>query len=396
ALACEEGLAGFKKTTESLCRLLIHGAGVDSLGKPDGVLDCGNSGTTARLIAGVLAGRSFSAELTGDDSLRRRPFLRITEPLSLMGASFSGDRLPFAVSGGELRGIEYRSVRASAQVKSAVILAGLQAAGQTVLIEPRKSRDHTELMLQAMGAALVVEDAPEGSSRVTVSPCDHVLAPLEAKIPGDFSAAAFFLVAGSIYPGSRVLIRDVGFNPTRTGLFAVLQRMGAAMKVHNQRVSGGEVVVDLEVQSAPLRGVDISADDVVLAIDEIPILAVACAFADGVSHISGAEELRVKESDRLAMIAALLRDFGVVVEELSDGLIINGSAGLRQRFAQHAPAQDAPAQSEPSWRLSGDHRIAMCGAVVEGLCRKGFVLEDAKAVETSFPEFVKCFETLGA
>jgi 3-phosphoshikimate 1-carboxyvinyltransferase len=393
SLAAEEGLPGFKKSPDSFCELIINGQGFEALKAPVGVLDCGNSGTTARLLTGVLAGRLFSAQVTGDDSLRKRPFKRVTDPLRQMGANFSGDCLPFTVSGGQLKGIDFVSPRASAQVKSALLLAGLQAQGRTTVTEPRQSRDHTERMFQAMGCELQAEGQENGSWQVMLPMGQQVLRPLDITVPGDFSAAAFLIVAASIIPGSHVRIVGLGFNHTRIGLYQILRRMGAKINVLNMRLVGGEEVVDLEVRSAELHGVNVTEGDVVLAIDEIPILAVACALAEGTSRISGAGDLRVKESDRLAMTAALLSSFSYVVEEQSDGLIIHGNPevkGLNTCAKSEPPDQNAP------WRLSGDHRIAMSGAVLElALCGQ-FCVQDLKAVETSFPEFLECFQSLSA
>lgn len=392
-LCAEEGLAGFKRSADDYCELIINGRGFAGLTEPAAVLDCGNSGTTARLLTGVLAGRPFGAQLTGDESLRSRPFKRVTEPLSQMGASFSAEHLPFTVSGGALKGIDYLSPRASAQVKSALLLAGLQAEGRTCITEPRQSRDHTERMFQSMGCELQIGARENGTWQVVLPAGRRPLRPLDITVPGDFSAAAFFIVAASIIPGSHVRIVNLGFNHTRIGLYQILKRMGAEINVLNLRLVGGEEVVDLEIRSAELHGVDIGEGDVLLAIDEIPILAVACALAKGTSRISGASDLRVKESDRLAMTAALLSSFSCAVEEQRDGLIIHGGAEQETRPGSRAtpqPLQDAV------WRRSGDHRIAMSGAVMELALCGHFSVQDLKAVETSFPEFVECFQSLNA
>jgi 3-phosphoshikimate 1-carboxyvinyltransferase len=346
-------------------------------------------------LTGFLAGCPFSCTLSGDESLRSRPFKRVTDPLSQMGACFDGESLPLKIRGGALKGIDYLSPKASAQVKSAILLAGLQASGPVSVVEPWRSRDHTERMLTAMGCEVRGFELENGHWKVEL-PGEaerRTLSPLEIEVPGDFSAAAFFLVAGTIVPDSQVLIKGVGFNPTRTGLFSILRRMGANIKTYNPRNVGGEEVIDLEVNGAALKGVDVHPEDVVLAIDEIPALAVAAAFAEGVTRISGAEELRVKESDRLKKTAELLKSFSVEVKELPDGLLISGNPALAKSFRESG--QTVP-DGRTSWRHSGDHRIAMCGAVLEySLCAE-FQLSDAIAVETSFPTFVDCFERLGA
>ncbi|MCB0324794.1 MAG: 3-phosphoshikimate 1-carboxyvinyltransferase [Bdellovibrionales bacterium] len=386
AMAEEEGIAGFTESGDALCRLRIFGEGFEGLRMPTAALDCGNSGTTARLLTGLLAGCEFSATLTGDHSLVKRPFRRVTEPLSQMGASFSGDMLPLTMTGGALKGIEYLSPKASAQVKSAILLAGLRAQGAVSVSESVQSRDHTERMLTAMGCAVRGEETPNGRWLVSLpTEAERLpLRPLDFEVPGDFSAAAFPLVAAAVTPGSEVEILGVGFNPTRIGLYHILRRMGADIEAMNARVVGGEEVVDLRVRYSRLHGVEVTADDVVLAIDEIPILAVAAAFADGETLIAGAEELRVKESDRLAMTAQVLQSFGATVSETPDGLRISGKPGLRAQ----APSEKV------AWRTSGDHRIAMSGAVLQYAACGSLNLSDQSAVETSFPGFLQCFEAL--
>jgi 3-phosphoshikimate 1-carboxyvinyltransferase len=392
-LAIDEGLDCFSESAGENCEIIIEGLGLHGFSKADSALDCGNSGTSARLLCGLLAGQAFESKLVGDHSLQSRPFKRVTEPLGLMGARFSGDRLPLTVAGPEgdgnkLRGINYDSPRASAQVKSALLLAGLQAEGEVRISESHCSRDHTERMLQAMGCELESSKRVDGRWEVvlTDSAKRREYNALDIEIPSDFSAAAFFLVAGSIVPGSEIMMRNVGFNQTRIGLFSILERMGASFTCENARLVGGEEVVDILVRSAELRGVSVTAEDVVLAIDEIPILAVAAAFAEGETHISGAAELRVKESDRLTMTAKILNYFGVPVEELPDGLRIQG-----QSFTPTSAIRDV----DDSWKSTGDHRIAMSGAVLQYALGGDFELHDKEAVETSFPTFIECFEGLG-
>lgn len=393
-LAQDEGLSDFELSQGPFCELKICGSGFEGLREPSSVLDCGNSGTSARLLTGLLAGRPFSSELTGDESLKQRPFRRVTEPLGKMGAVFSGDRLPLKISGGDLKGIRFVSPRASAQVKSAILLAGLQTDEDVVVSEPRKSRDHTELMLEAMGCAVEasLEDNIRWRVRLPARGKRSPLVPLDICVPGDFSAAAFFMVAATVVMGSDITIRNVGFNPTRIGLYSILRRMGGQFEILNQRTVCGEQVVDLRVRSTEaLHGVDVGADEVVLALDEIPILAVAATLGSGTTRIRGAAELRVKESDRLAMIRRLLESFSVVVEEYQDGLSIHGNPELSQRFTNgplSIPGRDV------AWRASGDHRISMSGAVLEYAVSGKLELADLRVVETSYPHFVECFQNV--
>lgn len=385
AIAKQEGFESFGESKDEWSTLRITGRGFSGLHAPDGTLDCGNSGTTARLLTGLLAGRPFESVLVGDASLSKRPFKRVVDPLSAMGARFEGDRLPLTIRGGDLHGIDYVSPHASAQVKSAILLAGLQTSDPVSVTEPRLSRDHTERMLTAMGCPIESICLGDGSWRISLPAQRGPLRAQEIVVPGDFSAAAFFLVAGSIFPGSDIRIVGVGLNDTRIGLFHILERMGASMKPESPRVVGGEKVVDLRVQAKQLHGIDVPADDVVLAIDEIPILAVAAAVASGTTRIRGAKELRVKESDRLAMSAQILRCFGGTVEEYEDGLDVIGNPNLI--FSGRAAD---PALCD--WKVSGDHRIAMCGAILQLLVSGTFELPDKHAVETSFPNFGECLQ----
>ncbi|MBI2370367.1 MAG: 3-phosphoshikimate 1-carboxyvinyltransferase [Deltaproteobacteria bacterium] len=348
--------------------LTVEGHGLGGLQEPADVLDAGNSGTTLRLLAGLLAGQPFCTVLTGDASLRCRPMARVVEPLRQMGAAIlgrqGGDLAPLTIQGGGLRAITHASPVASAQVNSAVLLAGLQAAGRTTVIEPVRSRDHTERMLAGFGAKVGVEQTRvwvEGPARLT---------PMELTVPGDFSAAAFFLVAALVVEGSALTLQNVGINPTRTGLLEILEAMGARVKVRPRPAQGGEPVADLEVEAARLRGITVSGDLVVRAIDEIPVLCVAAALAEGETVIRDARELRVKESDRLATMAAELGRLGARVEELDEGLRIHGGR-LRGAVCQS----------------HGDHRVAMALAVA-GLAAEGeTVIEDAACIATSFPTF---------
>jgi 3-phosphoshikimate 1-carboxyvinyltransferase len=356
---------------ESLC---IDGKGWDGLDRPKDTIDCGNSGTTMRLLAGVLAGRPFTTILDGDGSLRRRPMQRVIEPLTRMGAelqSHEGKGLaPLEISGGKLNGIDYLTPVASAQVKSAIVLAGLQAEGVTTVEEPQNSRNHTELMIKGFGGEVKIN-----GGRVSVRG-GQKLSARDVRIPGDISSAAFFLVAAALIPGSQVVVRDVGVNPTRDGVIEVLRRMGAEIEVLRARVETGEPVADLKVTGGRLKGVEVGSELVARTIDEYPILAVAAALADGVTVIQGAAELRFKESDRISAMTEGLRRLGVTVEERQDGMMIHGRAALQGSEA----------------RSFSDHRIAMALAIA-GLCADGGVeIDDAQCVDISFPTF---FDLLG-
>lgn len=352
-------------------RLRVTGKGLWGLREPQEILDCGNSGTGIRLLAGVLAGQNFFSVLTGDASIRKRPMGRVVGPLREMGAIIAGrhggELAPLAITGARLHGLAYRSPVASAQVKSAVLLAGLFAEGTTSVTEPALSRDHTERMFDYLGLPIRRQD-------LTVSVDGRPsFAAKDVAVAGDLSAAAFFLVAASLVPGSEVTIAGVGLNPTRTGVLEVLQEMGARIEVRNAREQAGEPVADLHVRAAPLHGVPIGPDRIPRTIDELPILCVAAACAEGETVISGAGELRVKESDRIATMAMELRRLGVKVEEQPDGL----------RIAGGPPLTGAVCQSH------GDHRVAMAMAVA-GLVGKGETrVEDTDCVATSFPDFDK-------
>ncbi len=352
----------------------IVGSGLAALQEPGDVIDCGNSGTTARLLLGLLAGRPFCSILTGDESLRRRPMGRVAEPLRAMGATFTGrangTRLPLAVRGAErARAIEYATPVASAQVKSAILLAGLGADGPVTVIEPAPSRDHSEVMLRAFGARLETAER-----RVTLTP--GPLRGTTVHVPGDVSSAAFLLVAAAIVPDARVTVARVGVNPSRTGLLDVLDAMGARLE-RGATGGDGEPSAALTVASSALRATSIGGALVPRLIDEIPVLAVAAAVADGVSEVRDAAELRVKESDRIAAIARELGAMGAAVEELPDGMRITG--GRRLRGARVSSG--------------GDHRMAMALAVAALVADGETVIEDTACVATSFPRFA---ETLNA
>ncbi len=354
---------------------VVHGRGVDGLRAPDGPLDCGNSGTTMRMMAGLLAGRPFESVLVGDESLSRRPMRRVLEPLEAMGARTRSTEghAPIAIHGGPLHGIHCSLPVASAQVKSALLLAGLQADGPTVVEEPGPSRDHSERMLRAMGARLTVE-----SRRVTIEPAAE-LAPLDVQVPGDVSSAAFFLVAGSIVREGRVVIERVGVNPTRTGVVDVLRAMGASIEFRDERIQGGEPVADLVVSPRPLRGVEVAGEDLVVrTIDELPVLAAAASLATGRTVVLGAGELRIKETDRITAIVDGLRALGARIEELEDGFAVEGPARLR----------GAPVDSR------GDHRIAMALAVAALAAEGPTTIANAGAVAISYPGFFRTLDSL--
>lgn len=362
----------------------VWGVGVGGLAEPEDVLDMGNAGTGARLLMGLLAGHAFTSFLTGDASLRSRPMRRVIEPLSRMGASFlarSGGRLPLALTGrSDLLPIVHESAIASAQVKSAVLLAGLHAPGSTTVIEPLASRDHTERMLTAMGAAILVEETATGGRSVTVTGQPELKAQSFA-VPGDPSSAAFPTVAAALAPGSTVRLAGIGLNPLRTGLYTTLAEMGAAIRIENERLTGGETMGDLVIEGAALHGVEVPPERAPTMIDEYPVLAVAAALATGTTVMRGLGELRVKESDRLAVMAEGLAACGVRVEVEGDDLVVHGGT---------KPAGGA----EIDARL--DHRIAMSFLVLGGLAEAAVTVRGAEAIETSFPGFAELMNGLGA
>jgi 3-phosphoshikimate 1-carboxyvinyltransferase len=349
--------------------LTVHGAGLSGLREPTDVLDCSNSGTTMRVLAGVLAAQPFLSVLTGDASLRSRPMERVAAPLRSMGATVltRGDGLaPLAILGGALRPIRYRLPVASAQVKSAVLLAGLFADGVTAVEEPAPSRDHTERMLAAMGA-----DVRRESNIVSISGMSGGLSPLDLTVPADLSAAAFWMVAAACAPDAEVRLPAVGVNPTRRGIIEALQTMGACVEVGEERLAGGEPVADLVVRSSRLRGASFGGELIPRLQDEVPALAVAAVFAEGRTVVRDAAELRVKESDRISMLAAGLRAMGARVEELPDGFVIDGTGRLRgARVESH-----------------GDHRLAMAFAVAGLLAEGETEIDDAECVGVSYPGF---------
>lgn len=363
---------------ETIEELSVHGKGLWGLTEPAGIVDCGNSGTGIRLLTGLLAGQDFFTLLTGDASIRRRPMGRIVKPLREMGAVIAGRKggelAPLAVTGTTLRGMTYASPVASAQIKSSLLLAALYAKGTTRLSEPRLSRDHTERLFQFYGLPLT----REGSTLIMEGrPSVGWTAVPDLTVPGDLSAAAFFIVGATITPGSDVTITNVGINPTRTGLLEVMDRMGADIQLLNKREEAGEPIADIRVKSAPLQGVAIGPELIPQTIDEFPILCVAAAVAEGETVITGAEELRVKESDRIATMATELRAMGAQITERPDGLAVQGLGHRKENGRLSA----ANGQSH------GDHRVAMAIAIGGLTAAKDSVIHETDCIETSFPDF---------
>ncbi|MEX1006712.1 MAG: 3-phosphoshikimate 1-carboxyvinyltransferase [Acidimicrobiia bacterium] len=354
--------------------ITVEGRGVEELMEPSHVLDCGNSGTTMRTAAGLLAGRPFLGVLSGDVSLLQRPMGRVVEPLRAMGAHVdgraSGTLAPLALRGGSLRGYAHHTLVASAQVKTALVLAGLQADGTTEITEPAPTRDHTERMLRALGAPVTVDGC-------TVRVTKGAPAPLELEVPGDPSSAAFWVVGATITPGSDLVIERVCCNPTRIAFVDVLRRMGATIDVDLTGKQLGEPVGDLRVVASELCATTIGGDEIPLVQDELPVLAVAAAFADGVTEIADAAELRVKETDRIATVEAMLVALGVGVETASDTLAIRGGQPRAARLDSY-----------------GDHRLAMAAAIAANAADGESVVLGWKAISVSYPEFGDDLATL--
>ncbi|HOP81877.1 MAG TPA: 3-phosphoshikimate 1-carboxyvinyltransferase [Fervidobacterium sp.] len=352
--------------------VIVEGKGLYGLSEPDGVLDARNSGTTMRLLLGLLAAQNFYAVITGDESLRKRPMKRVIEPLAKMGAQFfgrqDGSLAPITVIGNQnLRSVTYRTPVASAQVKSAILLAGLYADGDTTVMERAKSRDHTERMLRCFGAQVYEED-----TSVTIHGIANKLEAKEIFVPGDISSAAFFIVAGLITKGSKLVIKDVGLNPTRTGILTVLREMGGDISVVNERIINYEPVGDLIVRSSELKGIEVKSDTIPLLIDEIPILAIAASQASGKTSIRDAQELRYKETDRIRAITTELRRLGVEIEERQDGFDVVG----RQEIKGNCTCE--------SYK---DHRIAMSLAIAGLISQEPIEINDFECVSISFPNF---------
>jgi 3-phosphoshikimate 1-carboxyvinyltransferase len=365
---------GVRIDRPSATQLVIEGAGAAGLQAPADVLDMGNSGTAMRLFAGLLAGQTFSSQLTGDASLSKRPMNRVIKPLTMMGAQIQSDdgKPPLVINGQTLNGVVYSMPVASAQVKSAILLAGLYADGEVVVHEPAVTRDHTERMLGAMGAIISV-----GETQMIMHGGQQLKA-TDIQVPADLSSAAFVILAAILSSNAEVTITDVGVNPTRTGVIEILKAMGADIAIQNVRLFGEEPVADLTVSSSNLQGIDVDPAKVSLAIDEFPVLFIAAACAQGKTTFSGIGELRVKESDRIAAMAEGLRALSVTVDETEDGAVIHGGKLYGGKVRSH-----------------GDHRIAMSFAVAGSVAEWAVHIADTDTVGTSFPGFTECMQSLG-
>jgi 3-phosphoshikimate 1-carboxyvinyltransferase len=374
---CLSSIACFQKMGIEIERdgsnVTIHGKGLHGLTKPSEILDAGNSGTTTRLMSGILAGQDFSSTITGDDSLRTRPMKRVITPLSEMGASIKSHDgcLPMTVTGGHLHGIDYISPVASAQVKSCVLFAGLYADGKTSVTEPAISRNHTELMLRGFGASVKTD---EEKHYVEVEP-EPVLHGQDITVPGDISSAAYFLVAGLICEDADILVKNVNINPTRAGILKVIEDMGGNISYIDRRTVSGEEVADINVRTSSLHGTTVEGDIIPTLIDELPVIAVMAAYADGTTVIRDAAELRVKESDRIATVTENLRAMGCDMAPTDDGYIINGGRPLHGA----------------SIRTYKDHRIAMSFAVAALNADGETTLDDPSCVNISYPGFFSVF-----
>ncbi|MSQ14893.1 MAG: 3-phosphoshikimate 1-carboxyvinyltransferase [Dehalococcoidia bacterium] len=369
-VSCMEALGAKVSSSDGYKTVVVQGAGGAGLHEPDDVLQANNSGTTMRLISGLLAAQPFLSIITGDASLRSRPMDRLVKPLTLMGAQILGRKggatAPLAIRGGGLRGMEYNTPVASAQVKSALILAALYASGDSVITEPSPSRDHTERLLRAMGARIDSQ-----GNTIRISPLSAPLKSQDVRVPADISSAAFWLVAGAIHPNSRVTVRGVGANPTRTGIIDALRSMGADLVIDNQREEGGEPVADIIVTSSDLYGTVIEGDIIPSLIDELPVIALAACFAKGDTIIRDAAELRVKESDRIATTIEELSKMGARIDELPDGMIVHGTGGLRGALV----------------RSHDDHRLAMTLGIAGVVARGETTVQGADSVDVSYPGF---------
>ena len=388
-IQCFERLGVPIELSENATEVTVHGRGMHGLRPENGetaVLDTGNSGTTTRILSGILAGQSFPSLLSGDASINRRPMRRIIEPLTAMGADIvsvnDNGCAPLHIAGSPLHGVEWTSPVASAQVKSCILCAGLYADGVTAVKEPALSRDHTERMLSAMGARVKTEKLCSSdktvSYRTEITAAEKLTSPGIIEIPGDISSAAYFLVAGLIVPGSSILLRNVGINPTRAGILTVLRAMGGDITLMNRRDKTGEPSADILVRSSALHGTRICGDLIPTLIDEIPVLAVAAAAADGDTVIADAEELKVKESDRIAVCTENLRAMGAEVTPSEDGMTIAGGKPLHGALI----------------RCHADHRIAMSFAVASLIAEGSVNLDDESCVRISYPGFFRDLTSL--
>lgn len=349
--------------------ITVHGKGIRGLKKPEEILYTGNSGTTTRLLCGLLSGQEFDSDITGDSSICKRPMGRVTKPLASMGAKIENEYCPLHIKGTNLSGIDYKMTVASAQVKTALILAAMYAEGKTVIHETEKSRDHTELMLSAMGADIEVDGLT-----ITVGKTDRLL-PQEVEVPGDISSAAFFLVLGAVMPDSELVIKNVGMNPTRTGIIDVLLDMGADIEIFNERIATGEPVADIRVRTSKLHGVKIGGAIIPRLIDELPIIATAALFAEGTTVISDAAELKVKETDRIKAVTDEFRKCGADITPTDDGMIIVGNKPLHGA----------------DFETYGDHRMAMSLAILAQRAEGNSTLCETDCVAVSYPKFFEDF-----
>ncbi|QOH66719.1 3-phosphoshikimate 1-carboxyvinyltransferase [Bacillus amyloliquefaciens] len=378
---CLSTIACFRKMGVSIEQngsdVTIYGKGIDALCEPDSLLDVGNSGTTIRLMLGILAGRPFHSTVAGDESIAKRPMKRVTEPLKQMGAAIDGRAdggfTPLSVRGGQLKGIDYVSPVASAQIKSAVLLAGLQAEGTTTVTEPHKSRDHTERMLNAFGAELA---ETETSASITGG---QKLRGADIFVPGDISSAAFFLAAGAVVPGSRIVLKNVGLNPTRTGMIDVLKQMGASLEVIPSEADSAEPYGDLVIETSDLKAAEIGGEIIPRLIDEIPIIALLATQAEGTTVIKDAAELKVKETNRIDTVVSELRKIGADIEPTEDGMKIHGKKTL---------AGGADVSSH------GDHRIGMMLGIASCLTEEPIDIRDTEAIHVSYPTFFEHLDQL--
>ena len=377
---CLSTISCFEKMGVSIKRedeyVEVEGKGIEGLSEPASILDVGNSGTTTRLMLGILAGVPFHTSLIGDESIAKRPMSRVTVPLRSMGAKIDGREhgqyTPLSTRGGALKAIHYHSPVASAQVKSAILLAGLHAEGTTKVTEPFISRDHTERMLRAFGVDVEVD-----GTTVSIEG-GQSLRGTDVYVPGDISSAAFFLVAGAIVPNSRIVLKNVGLNPTRTGIIDVLQQMGARLTISNERIQNGEPIGDLTIETSQLKGIEIGGDLIPRLIDEIPVIALLATQANGKTVIKDAEELKVKETNRIDTVATELSKLGASVTPTADGLIIEGKAALKSAEVDSY----------------GDHRIGMMLAVAAAIATGEVTLMRSEAIHVSYPTFFEDLDKL--
>ncbi len=377
---CLSTISCFEKMGVTIDRdgenVIINGAGWDGLKEPKEILDVGNSGTTTRLLLGVLAGIPFHACLIGDESISKRPMKRVTEPLRMMGAKIDGREegqyTPLTVRGGSLQGINFHSPVASAQVKSSILLAGLNSDGETTVSEPHQSRDHTERMLKAFGVRVDVQE-----NTISVKGGQELRA-TSIYVPGDISSAAFFLVAGAIVPNSVLILENVGINPSRTGIIDVLQKMGATFSLQNIREKNFEPFADLHISTSNLQGIEISGELIPRLIDEIPIIALLATQAEGITVIKDASELKVKETNRIDTVVNELSKLGANIKATEDGMIINGKCNLKaSNVSSH-----------------GDHRIGMMLAIASFIAEGNMSIEDTEAISVSYPSFFEHIDLL--